>query len=257
MKRIHALEWEDLSWFPKSWRDFGTDYLRFIAIKFNAYKPILPLIKKGINKSGQATWVDCASGGGSGLIGLANELKLDMPSLKIILTDYFPNIKAFEQTKDQSSGIIDFETNPVNAIDLPKHLQGNFRTIFGAFHHFKPDEARSILQNVVDTNSSIGIFEPVSRNIPSLFAVSFTILNVLLFTPFIRPVRWIILPFIYLFPIIPLYIMWDGFASILRTYSEDELRDLISSLKNADGYEWEIGKTEGPMPISYLLGYKK
>jgi hypothetical protein len=45
MKRFHALEWEDLQWFPTSWRDYGTDYLKFIATKFNIYKPILPLMQ--------------------------------------------------------------------------------------------------------------------------------------------------------------------------------------------------------------------
>jgi hypothetical protein len=65
------------------------------------------------------------------------------------------------------------------------------------------------------------------------------------------------LPFIYLIPIIPLYILWDGIASILRTYSENELQALVNSLENAKDYEWEIGKTPGAMPINYLIGFKK
>ena len=96
MKRIHALEWEDLQWFPASWRDYGTDYLKIIATKFNIYKPILPLMQRCLDNSGQHHWVDLASGGGSGLICLAKDLKKNNPSLKITLTDYYPNIKAFE-----------------------------------------------------------------------------------------------------------------------------------------------------------------
>jgi hypothetical protein len=53
MKRFHALEWEDLPWFPASWRDYGTDYLKFIATKFDIYRPIIPILKKGIGASGQ------------------------------------------------------------------------------------------------------------------------------------------------------------------------------------------------------------
>ena len=258
MKRIHAPEWEDFNWFPVDWRDYGTDYLRFIATKFDIYKPILPILRKGINASKQHDWVDCASGGGGGLINLAKALKEEYPGLKVILTDYYPNIKAFERTKAADDSVFQFEKEPVNAMDLPTHLQMKFRTIFGAFHHFRPNEARQILQNAVHTNSPIAIFEPVGRNIGSFLSMPFAILNVLIFTPFIRPVRWRVLPFIYLLPIIPLYIFWDGIASILRTYSIKELKALVASLDNSDAFEWEIGKVKnGPMPIYYLLGTQK
>lgn len=257
MKRVHALEWEDLTWFPNSWRDYGTDYLRFIATKFNIYKDVAPLMKEALDKSGRQEIVDVASGGGSGLIKLAETLKLEKENLVITLTDYFPNLKAFERTQKEVPGVFQFEKDSVNAMEMPKHLHGQFRTIFGAFHHFRPADARKILQNVVDTNSSVGVFEPVGRNAPSVFSMLFVILNVLLLTPFIRPVRWQVLPFIYLLPIIPLYILWDGVASILRTYSKQELEQLVKSVRNSDTYVWKIDKTKGPMPVNYLIGYKK
>ncbi|AEE48667.1 hypothetical protein Halhy_0760 [Haliscomenobacter hydrossis DSM 1100] len=257
MKRFHALEWEDLPWFPQSWRDYGTDYLRFIATKFDIYKPVLHLIKQGIDNSGQPEWIDLASGAGSGLINLAKALKSDQPNLKITLTDYYPNLQAFENTQRELPGIFEFETVAVNALSPPEHLQGKFKTIFGAFHHFRPNEARAILQNAVDTHSPIAIFEPVGRNFGSWSSMIFVPIFVLVFTPFIRPIRWQVLPFIYLLPIIPLYILWDGVASILRTYSEKEVHALVAAVEKSDTYAWEIGKTPGPMPIFYLLGYKK
>ncbi len=256
MKRVHALEWEDLSWFPKSWRDFGTDYLRFVATKFDIYKPIIPILKKGMDASGKHHWIDCASGGGSSLIRLVKELNNDIPDLKVTLTDYYPNIASFQRTKKELDNVIEFETNSVDAMNLPPHLQGNFITMFASFHHFRPKQAKKILQNAVDTNSPIAIFEPVARNFGSIFSMFFVILNVLIFTPFIRPVRWQVLPFIYIFPIIPLYILWDGVASILRTYSKKERHDLINSLDN-NNFEWEVGETKGPMPINYLYGFPK
>ena len=257
MKRIHIFEWEDLAWFPNSWRDYGTDYLRFIAVKFDIYKPVLGLIKNSIDRSGQQKWVDCAAGGGGGLINLARELKLEIPHLKITLTDYYPNIKAFELTQQAVPDVFDYEIKSVDAMNIPEHLQGRFRTIFAAFHHFRPTEARAILQDAVESESCIAIFEPVGRNFGSWFSMIFVPLNVLVLTPFIRPIRWNVLPFIYLLPFIPLYILWDGIASILRTYSEKELREMIASLKNTDTFDWEIGKTKGFMPILYLIGNKK
>lgn len=257
MRRFHAIEWEDLQWFPSSWRDYGTDYLKFIATKFNIYNPILPLMQKCLDKSGQQHWVDLASGGGSGLIGLAKDLKKTNSNLHITLTDYYPNIKAFEKLQSEVPNTFSYEKKAVDASQTPVHLQGKFQTIFGAFHHFRPEKAKQILQNAVDTKSTIAIFEPVGRNFGSWISMLFVPLNVWIFTLFIRPVRWNALPFIYLIPIIPLYILWDGIASILRTYSERELQDLINSLEHKDTYEWEIAKTSGKMPINYLIGYKK
>lgn len=257
MKRIHLLEWEDLQWFPKSWRDYGTDYLRFIATKFDIYKPILPIIRKGIDASGSSNWIDCASGGGSSILSLAKSLHSEKPDLKITLTDYYPNIAAFNRTKSEFPEVITFESGSVDATNVPTHLQGKFISIFGAFHHFRPKQAQQILQNAVDNHSPITVFEPVGRNFGSFFSMLFVILNVLIFTPFIRPVRWEVLPFIYIIPIIPLYILWDGIASIFRTYSQPELREMVKSLNDTDTFEWEIGKTSGPMPIHYLYGIPK
>lgn len=255
MKRFHALEWEDLPWFPGSWRDYGTDYLRFVATKFDIYKPILPVLKKGLDAGGAGAWVDCASGGGGGLINLARYLKTDYPDLKITLTDFYPNIRAFERTQAAEPGIFGFEREPVNAMGVPPHLQGKFRTMFGSFHHFRPDEARRILQNAVDTNSPVAVFEPVGKNAMSFISMVFVIFNVIFFTPFIRPLRFEVLPFIYLLPVIPLYIVWDGIASILRTYSEKELRELITGVNGSDRFRWETGKAGNPlMPVYYLLG---
>lgn len=186
MKRFHALEWEDLQWFPTSWRDYGTDYLKFIATKFNIYKPILPLMHKYLVKSGQQHWVDLASGGGSGLIGLARDLKQTNPSLKITLTDFYPNIKAFESLTKEVPNTFTYEKSSVDAIHPPKHLQNSVQTIFGAFHHFRPDKAKQILQNAVNTNTTIAIFEPVGRNFGSWFSMIFVPLNILIFTLFIR-----------------------------------------------------------------------
>ena len=65
--RIHAFEFNDLSWFPESFRDYQTDYLQFVANRFDMYQQVLPVIKRGILSSGNNTIIDIASGGGGGL----------------------------------------------------------------------------------------------------------------------------------------------------------------------------------------------
>lgn len=257
MPRIHAFEWEDLSWFPTAWRDYGTDYLRFISTKFNVYKSILPHLNDLLKSANHPSWVDLASGGGSGLIPLVRELKKEFPDLKLVLTDLYPNLAAFERLKIQSS-CIDYESDSVSAFQVVPKYEGSVRTIFGAFHHFKPDQAKRILQDAMHAKVPIGIFEPVGRNLTSWFSMLFVPINVLIFTPFIRPVRWSVLPFIYILPLIPLYILWDGVISILRTYSIEECKSLIQSVPGNETYHWEIGYTQSkPAPVFYLTGIPK
>ena len=52
---------------------------------------------------GGSSAVGDGSGGGGGLIWLNSELKKDIPDLKIVLTDFYPNIPAFQYTKENLS----------------------------------------------------------------------------------------------------------------------------------------------------------
>jgi len=256
MGRIHLFEFEDQKWFPTFLRNYGTDFLQFLSNKTKMYKPIIPIIKKGFKKNGTNQIVDLASGGGGGLIWLNSELKKDIPDLKIILTDFYPNIPAFKFTKEKADNFEFIETS-VDAKNVPTDLIG-LRTQFLSFHHFKPNEAKRILQNVIDTNSSIAIFEAQERSLPSILAMLFSPLSVLLTTPFIRPFKFGRIIFTYLIPIVPLFVLWDGVVSSLRTYSVKEMNELVKNLDRAEKYDWEINKVKsGPSIVLYLLGTKK
>jgi len=51
---------------------------------------------------------------------------------------------------------------------------------------------------------------------------------------------------------------WDRIVSSLRTYSVEEMKNLISELDNKDDFEWEVGRIRsGPGFILYLLGAEK
>ena len=99
MGRIHLFEFEDLDWFPSTLRDYGTDFLQYGATKFDLYRNITSILEKGVKNSGTSQVIDLASGGGGGLVKLNQHLREKIPDLKILLTDYYPNISAFEFTK--------------------------------------------------------------------------------------------------------------------------------------------------------------
>ena len=62
-------------------------------------------------------------------------------------------------------------------------------------------------------------------------------LLVLFVTPLIRPFRWRRLVLTYLIPVLPLAILWDGLVSALRTYSVEEMKDLVSEFPS---YDWTV-----------------
>ncbi|PWL37330.1 hypothetical protein DKG77_16290 [Flagellimonas aquimarina] len=256
MGRIHLFEFEDQKWFPKFLRDYGTDFLQFLSNKTKLYRPVVSILEKGLKTDKTNTIIDLGSGGGGGLLWLNSELLKNHPDLKIVLTDYYPNLSAFEYTK-KLAGNFEFIATSIDARKVPESLKG-LRTQFLSLHHFKPDDARQILQNAVDSNSAIGVFEAQERSVPSILAMLFSPISVLLTTPFIRPFKIGRLVFTYLIPIVPLFVLWDGVVSSLRTYSVKEMHSLIKSLENGDMYNWEIDRVKsGPGVILYLLGIPK
>jgi hypothetical protein len=257
MGRIHAFEFEDLQWFPKNLRNYATDFLQFGANTFDMYKEVIPIIQKGIDKSGNNTMIDIASGGGGGLITIARHLKKQNPSLKIILTDFYPNLDAFRRTQSLAPETFEYIPEPVDAMAVTQTLKG-LRTQFLSLHHFKPEQVRAILQNAIDNHQPIAIFEGQQRTVKSMIPMLFSPISVLLSTPFIRPIKPGRFLFTYVIPVLPLFIMWDGVVSVLRTYTVEELNSIILELNHHEEFDWEVGIAKGkPVDVGFLLGTPK
>ena len=163
---------------------------------------------------------------------------------------------AFENARSIPDVSIDFCSHSIDAKNVPVELAG-FRTMFSAFHHFPPAEARAIIQNTVDARQGIGIFEITRRTAPAIAAMFLWSLSSLLITPFVRPFRWSRLIFTYLVPVIPFVLLFDGIVSCLRTYRPSELTELVGKL-SAAGYEWKTGECRDSRfnaPITYLIGF--
>lgn len=258
MRRVQFIELNEQPWFPSSLRDGITDALQFGLNLTNAYARIAPLLLCVLDSTRSRSIVDICSGGGGPWLNLSQKLQPEAQVFHILLTDKYPNLRAFQNVRSASKNHVAFYPDSIDAMKVPGELQG-FRTMFTSFHHFPPEEARAILQNAVDARQSIGIFE-ITRRAGSSIALMFPwALMLFVFTPLIRPFRWSRLLFTYVVPIIPLTLLFDGVVSCLRTYRPQELRDMIKKLSGIE-YQWEVGehpRASGLAPITYLIGYPR
>ena len=255
MRRVQFIELHEQPWFPSSLRHEITDALQFGISFLKAYAPIAPLLLSVLDSTRSRSIVDMCSGGGGPWLDLSRKLQADGRAFHILLTDKYPNLRAFQNVRAASENHIVFYPDSVDAIKVPGELQG-FRTMFTSFHHFPPEQARAVLQNAVDAGQSIGIFE-ITRRAASTIALMFPwALMPFIFTPLIRPFRWSRLLCTYVVPIIPLVLLFDGVVSCLRTYRPQELREMIKKLAGIE-YQWEVGeyaRASGEAPITYLIG---
>src|SRR4051794_4964770 len=163
--RFHLFEFEDLGWFPNVIRMGGTDYLRYILIATEVYKPCIKLLNVILKKTGETQIVDLCSGGGGYMEQVCMGLE-EILSKKIsfVLTDKFPNIETYKHLQNKSSGKINFDSRSIDATNVPADLKG-VRTMFSAVHHFQPTQVKSVLKNAVDNNAPIAIFDGGDKSV--------------------------------------------------------------------------------------------
>lgn len=256
MKRLHLFEIEDQAWCPTLIRDCVTDYLEHGVIATDAYKPIAERLAKAVTRVKANRIVDLCSGGGGPWLRMQQAIAAHSPEVEIYLTDLHQNAGAMKRVEALSSGRIKYYPHSVSALRVPPEIDG-FRTLFTSFHHFKPEEARAIIRDAVESRSGIGIFEGTQRRPLSILLMLLTPLMVWTITPMIKPFRWARLLWTYLIPVVPLVVLFDGIVSCLRTYTVAELEEFTEEWSRS-GYEWEIGeeRAEGsPLPVTYLIGY--
>jgi hypothetical protein len=256
MRRVQFIELHEQPWFPPSLRYEITNALGFGLNRLEAYAPMALLLQSVLDATQSRSIVDMCSGSGGPWFDLSRRLRTEGQAFHILLTDKYPNPRAFQNVRAASENSIAFYPDSVDAMKVPGELQG-FRTMFTSFHHFPPEQARAVLQNAVDAGQGIGIFE-ITRRTPSTIALMFPwAFMQFVVTPLIRPFRWSRLFWTYLVPIIPLVLLFDGVVSCLRTYRPQELREIISELSGIE-YQWEMGvhsSGSGRPPITYLIGH--
>lgn len=231
--------------------------MTFFAVRFHVYHPLMPRLEFLLQRLHVSQIVDLCSGGAGPARVLVRQIHpAGGEILRVILTDKYPNRAAFELTKNETGGKIDYVATPVDATAVPGQLSG-FRTLFASFHHFRPDQARAILQDAAQSGQGIAVFEYTERNV-WIWTLPLLLIPVFMWLcmPLVRPLTWRHLLWTYLVPAVPAMAVWDGLVSCLRTYSPRELDELTGACVSS-GYRWESGRmrTFGACRITYLFGY--
>jgi hypothetical protein len=255
LRRRQWIEIHDQPWCPKAVRDGATDCLKLFAVIGRQFNGAVEPLSAALSATGDRYIVDLCSGGGGPWLGLQSLVDANGSPPIVVLTDLFPNQPAMERAHLRTRGRVQFVDRSIDATEVPLDLPG-LRTLFTAFHHFDPASARAVIQNAVDAEQGIAIFEQTQRSFSGLLFMLLLPLLALMATPLLSPFRWSRLFWTYVIPAIPLVLCLDGVVSCLRTYTDDELQAMIDDLDGAP-YVWRFGRARtlmSPLGIRYLIG---
>ncbi|MBP6742812.1 MAG: hypothetical protein KA244_08185 [Deltaproteobacteria bacterium] len=255
MARHHLFEFCDLAWLPTSLRSLTPTFLEAAFRITRSYTVAATPLAAALRQTADRQLLDLGSGGAGPVLTVRSLLaSREGLEVKATLSDKFPSHAALHSAQQRQPGHIDFIRESVDATQVPADLPG-FRTMFQILHHFRPDTARAILQDAVDCQRGIAIFEVTQRTPLGFLQLLLLPFAVLFATPFVRPLPLWRLLLTYVLPLAPLMITWDGFVSTLRSYTPAELTAMTQSL-TGPRYHWSQGHAwKGLQKISWLIGY--
>src|SRR5262249_29663325 len=155
MKRLHLLEISDEPWCPRSIRHAVTDFCRFVTQMSGAFDPVAPLLAGALRSTGASRVLDLGSGAAGPWLGLLPPVRKMGVEVSVCRSDCFPSLEALGRARRLAPGAITSRPEPVDATRVPGELAG-FRTMFSAFHHLRPGQARAVLADAVARREGIG-----------------------------------------------------------------------------------------------------
>jgi ubiquinone/menaquinone biosynthesis C-methylase UbiE len=211
-------ELEDLTHFPSWLRNFQTQFIGFVVVRFKIYSAFVQHIRAREKSSIPMT--DLCSGSGEPAIHIFTSSGCFS---QLVLSDKYPY--NYEQTAK-----INYLQNSIDAMEMA--FQPNIcYTMFNAFHHFEDKEQLAIVQKILQSGSKSYFVEILEPNLIVLLKVLFTTtIGNLLLTPFIRPFSFLRLFFTYIIPINVFTIAYDGVVSVFKSKTLKQYKNLLSPL---------------------------
>jgi hypothetical protein len=268
MKRLELFEFEDFNWLPDYIRTGVTNLIKVFHGLIGTTDVLVEVITNCRKKINFNQILDLGSGSGGPMIEVVDHINRNHQAgepIMLLLSDKYPNANTVKRINDLDLPSVRYLTNSVDALEMENSPSG-LKTMIASFHHMRPNTAKQILSAAESNKVPILIYELAENNIPVVvwwlfLPVSLTILVImsLIMTPFVRPLTLSQIVFTYLIPVIPIVYAWDGQASIMRTYTFEDIKALLGERKN-ESYVWEIGqarKSNAKKAGYYIFGYPK
>lgn len=265
MKRVQLFEFEDFGWFPSWFRSCMTRVLAVLHKVLGTQEVVSHLLREVREKHTFSQVVDMGSGAGGIMPDVMKQLnsELDEP-VALMLTDLHPNQDLIQIWKDNPVEHVSYREISLDATALGDAPEG-LKTMMNSFHHMTPTHAKHILRSAYENQQPILIYEMGENMMPLvLWWLQLPIqlllvgLSCLFLTPLARPLTLRQIVFTYLIPIIPLVYAWDGAASMPRTYTFDDVNEMLDAEGLRDSsYQWEIAhakRSNGKKLGYYVLG---
>lgn len=173
--------------------------------------------------------LDLGSGGGGPVETILRAAEKDGLRLpKIYLSDLYPSPQHYQGLRDAlGADRIDYLKEPLSAWSA-NQPPFELRSICSTFHHFKPAEARLLVERALTSGKGLFILEPLQRNLRHFLMVLLSGPFPYMLAPFFAE-RWSWHKFLLctVLPVAPLMVAFDGCVSVLRTYTAQEITDMI------------------------------
>ena len=231
--RLQLFEFGDLENIPRVYHDFLREFMGFLYRNLHIHKLWLQEINLFIEQNNKIH-DPCA---GSGDVNYYIEKEIDENIdfqfiLSDIMTDRVPRFaKTINSLKRRRLTYLEY------SLDLLKASDSVYPKIFiNAFHHFTPEQVKVILNQQAKKKQDMLILEYCQKTLMSYFSMIMGPFMSMILFPFIIKKKDLISGFIltYIIPIIPFMLLWDGFISCFRTYSENDLMQVLNELEIKD-----------------------
>lgn len=258
MKRIQLFEFEDFAWLPDEIRSSMTRLIVVIHRLMDTKSVLIELLESIRARHPFEQIVDMGSGSGGIMPAVVADLNANSPSpTRLVLTDLHPSATYRATIAQQGNPHLHYQEAPLDATQLQTAPEG-LKTMICSFHHLPPEAAQQVLRSAQASRQPLLIYEISENKIPLLvwwlflpLALVITSITALFFTPFTRPLTWRQLLFTYVIPVVPLLYAWDGQASYVRTYSTEDVYELIGPM--VEDYNWTITPVSKGRAMGYAI----
>lgn len=262
LPRVHWFEFNELSWVPDGIKHAVTRSITFDMWVYGCFRGQLPEhFHRWMDRAGAREVLDIGSGSAGPVLSLIRNLRrrgLEPP--RFHLSDIRPDLAHFAELAAKSpvcgdvpGRYIDYVPEPLDALADPLATDHEHFTLCNVTHHFPPDTLRRLLTNLLRQGRGVFIIETFYRSIRFVPILLGSLVPSVVAPLLLRPFSWTHFLLGTLVPVVPLLMMHDGFATVLRCYNPDEWRRIVDELP-VEGYEWEIGRLR--TGTVYIAGWK-